>query len=689
MNQPEGHSAAATNRLAHETSAYLRQHMHNPVDWYAWGPEALARARSDDKPLLVSIGYSACHWCHVMERESFEDPETAALMNRLFVNIKVDREERPDVDQIYMDTVVRLTGHGGWPLTVFCTPEGRPYYGGTYFPPEPAHGRASFRQVLEAVERAYRTQRDEVERSAASILHALRQRPSGVATEPPGAHSLRSAASELLSSADAEHGGFGAAPKFPTPTNLDLLLTALDVLPPVDARAVLEFVGITCREMSRRGLYDQLGGGFHRYCVDAEWTIPHFEKMLYDQGQLLRTYAEAWRRRGASEDDLLWPIRETVTYLHREMTGPEGGLFASQDADSEGVEGRYFVWTPPQIEAVLGTERAAAFEKAYGVTEVGNFEHGTTHLVDFARKPRVEFAPERAELLAARAKRVPPATDRKRVAAWNGLAISGLARAGSLLGDPALLADAVAAADFVLHHMVSEEGRLLRVFAEGRGQVPAFLDDLAAMLEACLDLDRAGQGERFRRAALGFARDIAARFFDEAEGDLFFTPQDGERLFHRPRSDHDGATPHSTGHAVLGLLRAAELSGSPELRRVAERVLRAHAFLLERAPAAFPTLIRAAYFAERGFSVAVVIGEPEHPGTRDLLARARQILRPEDAVVGSTADGTTPFGVDPAWLAGRVAVEGKPTAYLCHGTTCSPPATRPEQLLAALERSFP
>ncbi|HTF33013.1 MAG TPA: thioredoxin domain-containing protein [Myxococcota bacterium] len=689
MSQPEGRAATQANRLARETSAYLRQHMHNPVDWYAWGPEAFDRARNDDKPLLISIGYSACHWCHVMERESFEDSQTAALMNRLFVNIKVDREERPDVDQIYMDTVVRLTGHGGWPLTVFCTPDGRPYYGGTYFPPEAAQGRASFRQVLEAVERAFRTQRDEVERSAASILAALRQRPSGVATEPPGTHNLRTAASELLSSADALHGGFGAAPKFPTPTNLDLLTAALDVLPPEDSRAVLDFLGITCREMSRRGLYDQLGGGFHRYCVDAEWTIPHFEKMLYDQGQLLRTYAEVWRRRGASEDDLLWPIRETAEYLRREMTGPEGGYFASQDADSEGVEGKFFVWTPGQIEAVLGRERASAFCKAYAVTEAGNFEHGTTQLIDVARRPRAEFAAERRELLAARAKRVPPATDQKRVAAWNGLAISGLARAASLLGDAAMLADGAAAADFVLTRMRSPQGQLLRVFAEGRSQVPAFLDDLAAILEACLDLYRAGAGERFLRAATGFATDIAERFFDEAEGDLFFTPKDAERLVYRPRSDHDGATPHSTGHAVLGLLRASALCGRPDLGRVAQRVIRAHAFMLERAPAAFPTLIRAAHLAERGVSVAVVVGEPDHPLTRDLLARARQVLLPEDAVLGIAPSGPAPFGVDPAWLSGRVAVDGKPTVYVCHGTTCSLPVTQPEALLSALERSLP
>ena len=348
------------NRLGRETSAYLRQHMHNPVDWYPWGEEALARARTEDRPLLVSIGYSACHWCHVMERESFEDDETAALMNRLYVNVKVDREERPDVDQLYMDTVVRLTGQGGWPLTVFCTPEGRPFYAGTYFPPRPAHGRPSFRQLLESVDDAWRNRRGELEQSAAQILDALRERPKGSANEPPGPRTLASGAEHLMQAADLEHGGFGGAPKFPTATNLDLLLASCDVVPAERARAILAHVVHSCREYARRGLFDQLGGGFHRYCVDEDWTIPHFEKMLYDQGQLLRTFAEAWRRSGATDDDLVWPVRETVTYLRREMYAPDGGFYASQDADSEGEEGRFFVWTPAGIEAVLGPARGAA-----------------------------------------------------------------------------------------------------------------------------------------------------------------------------------------------------------------------------------------------------------------------------------------------------------------------------------------
>jgi hypothetical protein len=669
-----------TNRLAHETSSYLRQHMHNPVDWHPWGEEALARARSEERPLLVSIGYSACHWCHVMERESFEDEDTAALMNRLFVCIKVDREERPDVDQIYMDTVTGLTGHGGWPLTVFCTPDGSPFYAGTYYPPEPRHGMPSFRQVLLGVEQAWRERRGEVVESAAQIVRALERRPAGGGAAPDGAECAAAAAARLLQRADPQHGGFGGAPKFPTPTSLDLLLAACDALPERKAAEALEHVVLSARRMARGGVYDQLGGGFHRYSVDAIWRVPHFEKMLYDQGQLLRTYAEAWRRTGAKDEELVWPVRETVGYLLRELRAQDGGFFASQDADSEGHEGSFYVWTPGEIASVLGDARAREFCDAYGVSGRGTFEEGTSVLHARDGIPRAAFAAERARLLEARAARVAPATDEKRVSAWQGLCCSGLARAGSAFGEASWLAESAAAMDATLARMFDAEGRLLRSYDRGRAHVGAFLDDHAALLEACLDLERAGAGARFREAALRLAGAIANRFYDDAEGDLFLTPADGERLVQRPRSDHDGATPHSTGLAVLGLLRAAALSGRADFGRIAERVLATHAAQLARAEA-LPTLARAALLASRGPGVAVVVAAPGDAAGEALAARARLVLAPEDHVLVA-APGERPAGVDPAWLQGREPAAGRATAWICRGTTCSLPATSPHEIAA-------
>ena len=675
--QPE----RSANRLANETSAYLRQHMHNPVDWFPWGPEALEQARRDEKPLLVSIGYSACHWCHVMEHESFEDPETAALMNARFVCIKVDREERPDVDQIYMDTVTGLTGHGGWPLTVFCTPDGRPYYGGTYYPPEPRHGMPAFREVLEAMDQAYRERPDDVEKSAAQILAHLAKRPSGDAP-PPGADCLAQGSLRMLQRVDPENGGFGGAPKFPTPTSLDGLLAGVDVLPERKAREALDHVRLTARRMARGGLWDHLGGGFHRYSVDAHWCIPHFEKMLYDEGQLIRTYAETFRRSDFAGEDLEWPVRETIAYLERELAAPDGGWFASQDADSEGEEGRFYIWTPPQIEAVLGAERAGPFCEAYGVTERGNFEHGTTHLNDVGDAPRERFAEERSALYRARADRIAPGTDEKRVVSWNALTVSGLARAGCVFGEAAWIERAAAAADVLLERLRDADGRLLRIFNAGRAHTTGFLDDHAALLEACLDLHRAGAGDRFLAAARALADAIVARFFDDAEGDLFLTPCDGETLAHRPRSDHDGAMPHSPGLATLGLLRIAALAeGGDRFRQVAERVLASHAFLLARAPEAYPTLTRAAAVAERGIAVAVILGAAG-ADTDALAARARAVLAPEDAVV--VTPGPCPPGIDPHWLLGREARDGRATAYVCRGHTCSLPIIDPAALAADL-----
>ena len=590
--------------------------MHNPVDWYPWGREALDRAAADDKPLLVSIGYSACHWCHVMERESFEDPATAAQMNEFFVCIKVDREERPDLDQIYMDAVMRMQGHGGWPLTAFCKPTGEPFFGGTYFPPVPRQGMPAFRQVLAGVADAYANRRAEVETAVDQIVKALDAPVSDGGGEAPGAKSVVQAARALLRGADREHGGFGSAPKFPTPTYLDLLLAAADSLPPDEAKDAISHVAFSCREMARGGVYDHVGGGFHRYAVDAHWGVPHFEKMLYDQGQLLRVYAETWRRTGQSDDALIWPIRETVDFLRREMGAPDGGFYASLDADSEGEEGKFYAWKPDEIVRALGEERAAAFNAAYGVTPAGNFDGATTVLRETTADPRSRFAEDREALRQARSARIAPGTDRKRLAAWNSMLISGLARAGSLLQDDEMLEDAAATADFVLEKLIDDDGRLLRTYDLGRARVPAFLDDLAGMLEACLDLQRAGADERFFSAALRCADDIATRFFDADASDLFLTPSDGEPLVVRPRSDHDGATPHSAGLGAMGLLRAGAIAGRNDLREIADRVLRTHATRLEHSPEALPTFARAALAAERGISVAVIVGDPKDDATR-------------------------------------------------------------------------
>jgi len=666
------------NRLADETSAYLLQHSRNPVDWHPWGEAALARARELDRPLLVSIGYSSCHWCHVMERESFEDDETAALMNRHFVCIKVDREERPDVDQIYMDTVTRLTGHGGWPLHVFCKADGSPFFGGTYWPGEPRQGMPSFRQVLTQIADAWQTRRGEVDDAAERLVGALDLGlgPSGGAG--PGREAVVESARQIMKNADWERGGFGAGPKFPTPTNLELLLCALDFLDQEEARAVASHLEHTAREMSRRGLYDHLAGGFHRYCVDGAWTIPHFEKMLYDQGLLLRFYAEL-HRRGAAPDECEWPIRETADYLRREMTSPEGGFYASQDADAGGVEGAFQVWTPAQIEAELA-DRAPGFCAAYSVTAEGNFEGGATHLIDTARAPRSEWAAERAALLEARSRRIAPATDRKRLVSWNAYAISGLARSASTLGDETMLADAMRAMQFIEDEMIDDDGRLRRVFDVGRPAVPAFLDDHAALLDACLDLHRAGAGDRILLVALHLAQQIGDRFIDPATGAVYFTPSDGERLVHRPRTDHDGATPAAAGLAAIGLSRLAQLSGLRAHAAQVDAILAAESPLLERAPHAFPTLIRAAALRARGLSVAVVVGDPADAMTARLADRARRLLLPEDAVVVHRPGDAVPTGIASDWLEDRPPVDGAPTAYVCHGTRCSLPATTPEAI---------
>jgi uncharacterized protein YyaL (SSP411 family) len=663
------------NQLARETSAYLRQHRDNPVDWCAWGREAFERARRENRPVLVSIGYSACHWCHVMERESFEDPETARLMNENLVCIKVDREERPDVDQIYMETVMRLTGSGGWPLNVFCTPDGRPFFGGTYFPPQSAHGRPSWSEVVIAVSRAYRETPDQVVDQAQRILDVLGAGPVAGGIRRPGRDELHAFTVELMRRADRAQGGFGGAPKFPTPTNLEALLLAQHLR--VGSAGSLEHVVLTLRRMARGGIYDQLGGGFHRYSVDDRWLVPHFEKMLYDQGQLLRVYAEAYRQ--TQDAELSWPVDETIAYLVREMQSGEGGFYASQDADTEGEEGRTYVWTPDQIQEALGADEGARFCEAYGIVPGGNFERsGASVLSHGLAGERKRLAPQRAKLLEVRRRRTSPERDEKQITAWIAYTISGIAMAASAFRRPDWVPIAARAADSLLDRMM-REGQLFRVRYQESARIPAFLDDHAALLVALLDLHRAGGADRLIEEAIRLAEAIGNRFYDAEGGDLFFVASDACDLVLRPRSDMDGATPSAAGLATLGLVRLSALCGRTDLREIAEAVLSTWERAARELPPQFPTLLRAGALLDAGMGVAVILGDPEIPDTAALAQRARELLSPEDAVV-VLRPGEPPRWIDPAWLEGREALHGQPTAYICRGTACSLPATNPDEI---------
>jgi uncharacterized protein YyaL (SSP411 family) len=653
------------NRLAQETSAYLLQHAENPVDWYAWGDEPWERARREDKPVLVSIGYSSCHWCHVMEHESFENAEIALLMNEQVIAIKVDREERPDVDQVYMDAVVRLQGSGGWPLNVFCTPDGRPFWGGTYFPPAPHQNMPSWPQVLEAISNLYRKERGRVEEQAAQLVEIVGATPPR-ASESPGVAALRALTGELMRRADSSHGGFGAAPKFPTPTNLEALLLAESR--GVGAAGGLEHVALTCRRMARGGIFDQLGGGFHRYSVDARWLVPHFEKMLYDQGQLLRVYAETYRQTG--DEELAWPVAETIAWLEREMRDPEGGFFASQDADSEGEEGRFYVWSRAEVEAVLGAEDGAEFCDAYGVTAGGTFERtGRSVLEHGMAGTRERFAASRARLLAARVGRVAPATDPKLVSSWIAYTVGGIASAAAAFEREDWLGFALRAAE-----TLALDGELERI----PGRVPGFLDDHAAWLCALLDLHRAGAPDAWAERALRLAEQIRERFYDENERRLFFSAGEDAALPLRPQSDSDGATPASVGLAALGLVRIGTLSGRDDLLDVARAAFEMHGELAHRAPSALPTLVRAGALFESGPGVAVIVGARDAEATRALAARSRELLSSEDAVL-IVEPGAPPAWLDPSWIEGRGDVDA-PTAWPCRGHVCGLPARTPDEI---------
>jgi uncharacterized protein YyaL (SSP411 family) len=662
------------NRLARETSPYLLQHSENPVDWYAWGEEALGRAREEDRPILLSVGYSACHWCHVMERESFEDPETAAYMNEHFVNVKVDREERPDVDAIYMEAVQAISGQGGWPMTVFLDPDGVPFYGGTYFPPDESRGMPSFRMVMEAVVDAFERKREEIReragetRSRLGAIGAIEP-----AAEPPEAAMLEQAVERLLAAADRERGGFGGAPKFPPASALELLMTRGAGAAP-DASRARETVERTLDAMMAGGIYDQVGGGFARYSVDAGWLVPHFEKMLYDNALLARAYLHGWQAFGHERYRRV--AEETLDWMLREMRGPEGGFLSALDADSEGEEGRFYVWTPAQLEELLG-EAAAEVAAHYGVSEGGNFEGASIlHLPGGAAGPRPEGLEEaRRALYEARAKRVWPGLDDKRLASWNALAIAALADAGAALGREDYLDAAREAAGFVLGSMRDEEERLLRTYKDGRARLNAYLEDHAFLLEALLTLYEASFEQRWFDEARALAETMIERFGDSERGGFFSTSSDHEELIARRKEVGDHPIPSGNSAAALGLLRLAALTGEREYERRAEGVLRLFARPAAGHPEAFAHLLRALDFQLAPTREVALVGE-------DLAALAAVVrggLRPHLVAAGG-AEGTS----SPRLLADRPTVEGRPTAYVCENFTCQAPVTDPKALAELL-----
>jgi uncharacterized protein YyaL (SSP411 family) len=673
------------NRLAHETSPYLLQHADNPVDWWPWSAEAFTAAREAGRPVLLSVGYSSCHWCHVMAHESFEDQATADYLNEHFVNIKVDREERPDVDAVYMEAVQAATGQGGWPMTVFLTPDAEPFYFGTYFPPAPRHGMPSFRQVLEGVQQAWSTRRDEVGEVAGKIVRDLSQREiSHQGARPPGEQELAQALLGLTREYDPQRGGFGGAPKFPPSMVLEFLLRHHAR---TGAEGALQMARDTCERMARGGLYDQLGGGFARYSVDRDWVVPHFEKMLYDNALLCRVYAHLWRATGSGLARRV--ALETADFLVRELRTDEGGFASALDADSDDgtgrhVEGAYYVWTSERLDAVLGEDDGRLAARYFGVTDEGTFEHGQSVL----QLPETDeefdadrIASVRSRLLRKRAERPAPGRDDKVVAAWNGLAIAALAETGAYFDRPDLTEAALGAADLLVRVHLDEHVRLARTSKDGRvGPNAGVLEDYADVAEGFLALASVtGEGVWLDFAGL-LLDHVLARFTDPETGALYDTASDAEQLIRRPQDPTDNATPSGWSAAAGALLSYAAHTGSEPHRTAAERALGVVQTLGPRVPRFVGWgLAVAEALLDGPREVAIVAPDPTAEASAALHRTALLATAP-GAVVAYGVPGADEFPL----LADRPLVAGEPTAYVCRNFTCDAPTTDPERLRTAL-----
>ncbi|MET7971982.1 thioredoxin domain-containing protein [Streptomyces mirabilis] len=672
------------NRLAHETSPYLLQHADNPVDWWPWSAEAFEEARKRGVPVLLSVGYSSCHWCHVMAHESFEDEATAAYLNEHFVSVKVDREERPDVDAVYMEAVQAATGQGGWPMTVFLTPDAEPFYFGTYFPPAPRHGMPSFRQVLEGVHTAWTDRRGEVAEVAGKIVRDLAEREMSFGSgEVPGEEDLAGALLGLTREYDASRGGFGGAPKFPPSMVIEFLLRHHAR---TGSEGALQMAQDTCERMARGGIYDQLGGGFARYSVDREWIVPHFEKMLYDNALLCRVYAHLWRTTGS---ELARRVAlETADFMVGELRTNEGGFASALDADSDDstgkhVEGAYYVWTPRQLREVLGAEDGELAARYFGVTEEGTFEEGSS-VLQLPQQDELfdaeKVAGVRRRLLAARAERPAPGRDDKIVAAWNGLAVAALAETGAYFDRPDLVDAAIAAADLLVRVHMDDRARLSRTSKDGRaGANAGVLEDYADVAEGFLALASV-TGEGVWLEFAGFLLDqVIMQFTDPESGALYDTAADAERLIRRPQDPTDNATPSGWSAAAGALLSYAAQTGAEPHRTAAERALGVVKALGPRAPRFIGWGLAVAEALLDGPREVAVVGPEGHPLTKALHRSALLGTAP-----GAVVAVGTPESDELPLLADRPLVQGEPAAYVCRNFTCDAPTTDPERLRTAL-----
>lgn len=661
------------NKLAAEKSPYLLQHADNPVQWYPWSEEALATAKREDKPILVSIGYSACHWCHVMAHESFENQSIADLMNRNFINIKVDREERPDVDAIYMEAVQAMSGHGGWPLNVFLTPEGKPFFGGTYFPPEPGRGMASWPQVLESVVDAYRERRSDVLHNANTLTDYVRKAQRlNKSEEALSPELLRAAFEVAVRQIDGVNGGFGMAPKFPQPLSLELLLRMQHRFG--DERA-LRFVELTLTRMANGGIFDQLAGGFHRYSVDAAWIVPHFEKMLYDNALLASTYLQAFQvTRNTAYRRV---VEETLDYLLREMRSPEGGFYSAEDADSESVEGKFYVWMPSELQNVLNPDQYQAVMLRYGITAEGNFEGKNILTASMSFEEVAErlgttveeveglLSQGRSKLLAARSERVRPGKDTKILVSWNALAIRALTQAARVLEKPEYLSSAEQAANFILDRL-RPSGRLVRSYKDGPSAIFAFLEDYAFLVEALLTLYETSFDETRMNQAEELVQEMVNLFWDDLEGGFFDVANDVQELVVRPRSFFDNPIPSGNAAATFALLRMHALTGSSKYEERALPAFRSTRELLPRAPLGFGYLLSALDFYLSPQVQIAIVGRADEVSTQEMAREVFDRYLP-NMVMAVGEDANQPL------LAGRTRLDGKPTAYLCEHFACRLP----------------